>query len=94
MRAAPPDPKQLERLRRLRARGPAPFILRRGVLGWGVPTAVLFSALMSWWEGEPFLGILPGALVTFGAGGVLFGWLIWRGVCRACDRPPAPPSSI
>jgi len=83
----------MERLRRVRERGHLRYVVLYGVLGWGMSTAVLFSLGMWLWEKEPFLHILPGALVAFGVSGILFGEIMWRGICARCDRlerePPA-----
>jgi len=89
----PANPERLERLRRLRDGGRLRYVLLYGVIGWGACTAVLFSLVMSLWEKEPLLRVLPGALVAFGVGGVFFGEIMWRTICRTCDRlergPPA-----
>ena len=93
MTSRPANPEELERLRRLRDGGHLRYVLLHGVVGWGVCTAVLFSLIMSLWEKEPFLKVLSGAVVAFGAGGILFGETMWRAICRRCDRlergPPA-----
>ncbi len=53
------------------------FILRYGVLGWGVPTAILFSVFMSLKNGASFLSVLPLAIVLFPVGGIAFGGIMW-----------------
>jgi phosphate/sulfate permease len=54
------------------------FILLRGVLGWGVPTAIL-SQLIKLFTGEEsfFDGILL-SLIIFPIVGVFFGYYMWK----------------
>jgi len=55
------------------------FILRYGVLGWGVPTAILFSLVQAYSDGwDTFLLRLVPALVLFPLGGILWGAMMWR----------------
>jgi hypothetical protein len=59
--------------------GRTQYVLRYGVLGWGVPTAILFSLIDSYrfgWEG--FLSQIVPALVIFPVGGIFFGRCMWR----------------
>ena len=54
--------------------GRTQYVLRYGVLGWGVPTAILFSLIDSYrfgWAG--FLSQIVPALVIFPVGGIFFG---------------------
>lgn len=88
---------QRERARKVRARGRWHFIFWRGVVGWGVPTAVIFSALMAWLdEGGSFqVGFLTHfvlAIVLFPIGGIFWGAYMWRWLERQWARhdPDAP----
>jgi len=66
------------------------YILRIGVLGWGVPVAILFSIIQGFqygWDG--FLLRLIPALVLFPAGGILFGMLMWWTLQRKQVRAAA-----
>ncbi|MHC4375837.1 MAG: hypothetical protein ACYS26_04465 [Planctomycetota bacterium] len=74
---------QAQRLERTIAKGRTRFILVRGVLGWGVTTAVLWSVLMAISEGWSPWSTLPTALALFPIGGYFWG-------AFAC---PAPPES-
>ena len=59
--------------------GRTQYVLRYGVLGWGVPTAILFSLIESYrfgWEG--FLSQIVPALIIFPIGGIFFGRCMWR----------------
>jgi hypothetical protein len=55
------------------------YVLRFGVLGWGIPTAILFSLVQGYrfgWDG--FLFQLIPALILFPIGGIFFGRFMWR----------------
>jgi hypothetical protein len=59
--------------------GRTQFVLRYGVLGWGVPTAILFSLIQSYRFGsDGFLFQLVPALILFPIGGIFFGRFVWR----------------
>jgi hypothetical protein len=45
-------------------------------------TAVAFALLTSWWAQSPLFHVLPLALVFFGVGGVFWGEIMWRHICR------------
>jgi hypothetical protein len=83
--------------------GKARYILLVGVIGWGIPTGILFSLLNGWTSGEPhhFWGPrLAVSLVLFPIGGIFFGLVMWKridagirkclgaGICPACGKPP------
>jgi hypothetical protein len=54
------------------------FVLVRGVLLWGITTALLYCGLRSLTEPSfSFTGQLATALITFPVGGVLFGAFLW-----------------
>jgi hypothetical protein len=68
-----------EKRAKLSKLGRTQYVLRFGVLGWGVPTAILFSLVQGYrfgWDG--FLFQLIPALILFPIGGILFGRLMWR----------------
>ncbi len=70
--------RRLERLRQVRARGRWHFILWRGVVGWGVSTAVLYSLLMAWLEADrTFFDYASFALVRFPIVGFFWGAFMW-----------------
>jgi hypothetical protein len=66
---------------RLRAKGKWDFIVKYGVLGWGVTTGVLFSIIFPWMLPFPnkpsFWLMLPLSLVLFPLGGVAWGYFMW-----------------
>lgn len=85
------DEKQLRKRERLIAMGKKKFVWRQGVLGWGVPTAVLYNVLMYLWDygmttdelaSEAFWTRASMSLILFPLGGVLFGWLMWKSLAK------------
>jgi hypothetical protein len=67
-----------EKLARFSKLGRTQYVLRFGVLGWGIPTAILFSLVQGYrsgWDG--FLFQLIPALIIFPLGGILFGRIMW-----------------
>jgi hypothetical protein len=58
--------------------GRSQFVLRYGVLGWGIPTAILFALWQSYANGfDGFLFKLIPALILFPLGGILWGRFMW-----------------
>ena len=53
------------------------YILKWGVLGWGVTLAVLFAVAMTEGTDRPFLPWLLLSLVGFAVGGLFWGWAMW-----------------
>jgi hypothetical protein len=67
------------------------FVLYFGVLGWGLPTAILFTLLQTYelgWDG--FLVRLIVAAVFFPIGGVAVGHCMWKWLER--KRAKTPPA--
>ena len=58
------------------------YVLRYGVLGWGVPTAVLFSIIQYYMDGGSLLVHLVPALILFLIGGIFFGRFMYRSLER------------
>ena len=77
---------QIERWEKLRAMGRTDFILRRGVLGWGVPAAII-TVLYKVVQEQGFVlsphltdslrSAIIVALLLFPAGGGLLGRWLW-----------------
>jgi hypothetical protein len=63
------------------------FVLLVGVLGWGVPCALLFSWWMSSSRGTSFWPWLAG-LPLWCAGGYAFGLILWKRL--GCHRQLQP----
>jgi hypothetical protein len=69
---------KLDKLAKIRALGRKQFVLRYGVLGWGLSTAVAFAAVEGYMHGfERFFGLLIPSLILFPLGGILWGRLMW-----------------
>ena len=70
--------QQQEAYDRMMEQGPLRFILIRGVLYWGVTTALIFSLIMTFISpDETFLEILSSAIITFPLGGIVWGAAMW-----------------
>ena len=54
------------------------YIFRFGVLGWGVPTAVLFALIQCYTQGGSFFSWLVPAIVLFPIGGYFWGHIMYR----------------
>ncbi len=87
--------KQLEKLKRLQAKGKKHYIWHRGVIGWGLITGILWSLWMTFISFFPFtirhfdlfvflryFGCLPIWL----AGGYFFGELTWSDINRKLSQ--------
>ena len=71
--------RRLARLRKALALKPIAFVLRHGVLGWGLPVALLMS-LWCAWIGEA--RIIPMLVLAFAVGGAMFGVMLWFSFTR------------
>ncbi len=66
-------------------KGKKRVVIQHGVLGWGIPSAILFTILMSVrdrsisFDGD-FFSQLAISLLMFGVGGIFFGMYVWKGV--------------
>ncbi len=75
-----------QRLEKLLSRGRWYFVLVRGVLFFGVGTAVLLTAWEYWQEGKPFLESLIERLPVFLLSGIFFGLFLWYHLNRQYKR--------
>ena len=70
--------------------GRAQFVVRYGVLGWGIPTGILFAVISGFIDGwDQFLPQLIKGLLLFPLIGVLCGRIWWRQL----ERKHAPVST-
>jgi hypothetical protein len=76
-----------EKSDKIRKLGRGKFVLRYGVLGWGISTAILFSLIMGFTEGwDGFVFKLIPALIIFPLGGFVWGRLMWAFLERTDKR--------
>jgi phosphate/sulfate permease len=54
------------------------FILLRGVLGWGIPTAILSQLIKHFTGGEDFFDGIVLSLIIFPITGIFFGYYLWK----------------
>lgn len=67
-----------ERKKALLVKGPFNYILIHGVIGWGLPTVLLFSLLMYWMgEAASFIEIFKISIILFPVAGLFFGAFMW-----------------
>jgi hypothetical protein len=70
-------PRQLQRWAATRARGRSRFIWLFGVLGWGIPMVILWTAFMVRGFGLPSIPVIPFAAIAFPLGGYVWGAAMW-----------------
>ncbi|QWU15322.1 hypothetical protein SAMN04487895_10814 [Paenibacillus sophorae] len=76
--------KQRMKWEQLRSKGKKNFIIYKGILGWGIPTAILFTLFMSFMENyslifdKSFVEFFIIAIILFPAGGIVFGLWVWN----------------
>lgn len=69
---------------RMRAKGRKKYIIYNGVVGWGIPTAILYSILTTLWETQTielnneFFETLIISIILFPLGGIGFGIWTWH----------------
>ena len=79
--------KQQEQRKRMIAKGPWYFIIIFGVIGWGIPTALLFSLIMPYFNDSlTFVGVLKEAIIFFPLGGIFYGFGMWWWVNRSFKK--------
>jgi len=54
------------------------FILLRGVLGWGIPTALFFQLIMHLTGEKDFFDGIISSLIIFPITGIFFGYFLWN----------------
>ncbi|WP_334178462.1 hypothetical protein [Pseudoxanthomonas sp.] len=75
-----PDTKReaaLARWQKIRELGPLRFIVLRGMLGWGLTTALLWCGLMTVFTDREFVPLLTAALIGFPICGLVWGGAMW-----------------
>ena len=71
--------KNLQKWAQIRIKGKAHFVLVKGVLLWGVSTAIIWSIFMQWGSpAEVFYTRPLAALAAFAVAGYFWGILTWH----------------
>jgi len=84
--------QQKEKWERTRAKGKRKFIVNNGVIGWGLPTAFLYTSLMTFLEhralvfDREFYELLVISVILFPIGGIAFGMWVWGWSERAYNK--------
>lgn len=69
----------MDKWAKIREKGKQRFVLVNGVLGWGVPTAILWALLMEFLDPLENIWVRPTiALIIFPIAGIAFGHLTWN----------------
>ncbi len=69
----------MDKWAKIREKGKQRFVLVNGVLGWGVPTAILWAVLMELLDPSENIWVRPIiALIIFPIAGIAFGHLMWN----------------
>ncbi|MGO2331885.1 hypothetical protein [Pseudoalteromonas sp. 120-MNA-CIBAN-0494] len=77
---------ELEKLDKVLAMGKWQYVVKHGVLGWGVLTAILYTGLMYLTSSSPLLQTLLISLVLFGLGGIFWGLFMWYFINRRRNK--------
>jgi hypothetical protein len=71
--------RELEKWEKFRKNGKKSYVLKVGVLYWGVFTAIMWSVIMHYMQPQETWYIRPLiALVLFPVGGIFFGLWTWK----------------
>lgn len=77
----------MDKWAKAREKGKQRFVLANGVLGWGVPTAILWAILMELIEPLENIWVRPTiALIIFPIAGIAFGHLTWNRSEKAYEK--------
>ncbi len=75
---------QRNKWERTRVKGKKNYIFYNGIIGWGIPTAILFTFISSYLENssiilnQAFFKSLLSSIVIFSIGGIFFGLWTWH----------------
>ncbi len=81
---------KVEKQERLLAMGKWQYVVKYGVLGWGVLTAIFYTGFMYFTNSSPLLKTLLTSLVAFGFGGVFWGLFTWHFINRRRNKIERP----
>ncbi|MBN1796024.1 MAG: hypothetical protein JW804_05065 [Sedimentisphaerales bacterium] len=86
---------KFEKWAKIKEKGKADYIIKYGVLGWGVTTAILFSIVFSTIvsrmnkETSFLLTLLGLSLLVFPLGGIAWGYFMWNYMGKAYQKSKA-----
>jgi hypothetical protein len=77
--------KESQKIRweKIKAKGKKKYIINHGILGGGIPTAILFTLITTWMDNksltfnQELCKSFLISLITFSASGILFGFWTW-----------------
>lgn len=67
--------------KKIREKGKRHFILYRGIIGWGIPTGILYTIMIKGLKGVTIgdiLGKLIISIIVFPIGGYFWGLWVWN----------------
>jgi len=76
----------------IRARGKSRYIFLYGIIGWGVPTAILYTILTSLFEirtltfNQEILKTFLISIILFPIGGIFFGLWTWSWIVKKLNN--------
>ncbi|MDQ6422202.1 hypothetical protein RB620_22490 [Paenibacillus sp. LHD-117] len=77
---------------KIRAKGKRNYIIVNGILGWGIPTAILFTLLTSYLDNDAIIfnkelmNSLFTSLIIFSIVGIPFGFWTWNWMERIYNK--------
>lgn len=77
---------QLRKLEQKLNKGKLYYVVVHGILGWGIPTAVLFCLVQQVTGVQQTLHTIARALVMFPLSGILFGLFVWLFLKRQYNK--------
>lgn len=77
---------QLNKLEKTIAKGKWHYVIKHGVIGWGVSTAVFFSLLRDFSGDAVFVDNVGSSLITFPIAGIGWGLFMWKSLKKNNDK--------
>ncbi|HLV49163.1 MAG TPA: hypothetical protein VKY35_08895 [Aliidiomarina sp.] len=69
--------RQEEKLKKIIKKGKWSYVLKYGVIGWGLLTAIAFSGVLHFIGSTPFSETIVFSLIVFPIGGIFWGLFMW-----------------
>lgn len=77
---------QLNKLEKKIAKGKWHYVLKHGVIGWGIPTAVCFSIIRDLSGDAVFSDEIGSSLIIFCLAGLGWGQFMWKSLKKNYDE--------